>query len=174
MLKLEGLGIEIKSGLFFAVAGFVFSFITGFVAGISFSVVILRSLVTALIFSFLGYAAVIVLRKYVPEMYEMLSVQEASNQDEVVAQKGESEDSFVRGGETFEPVEESGDSSGFTGLDDQSYERLTSVQNQDLNNELNVAEGKMGNHIIMQDQFSGYEPKLIADAVRTMMSKDKE
>ena len=174
MVKIEGLGIETKSGLFFAVAGFVFSFITGFVTGISFSVVILRSVITMLIFSFLGYAAVIILRKYVPEIYEMLSMQEDSGQAEAVDQRGRNEESFPRSEETFESAKESGDSSGFTGLDDQSYERLTSAQNQDSGSDFDVAAGKMGNHIIMQDQFSGYEPKLIADAVRTMMSKDKE
>jgi hypothetical protein len=65
-------------------------------------------------------------------------------------------------------------SSEFKELNNQSYERLTSVEDQGLNNELNVSEGKMGKHIIMQDEFNGYEPKLIAEAVRTMMGKDKE
>ncbi len=174
MLKLKGLGIEIKSGLFFAVVGFLFSFITGFVAGISFSVVILRSVITALIFSFLGYVAVIIIRKYVPEIYEMFFMQEDSAQEEATEQRAENGDGFTRADEIIESAEESGDNSGFRGLDDQSYERLTSVQNQELDSDLNISAGKMGNHIIIQDQFNGYEPKLMADAVRTMMSKDKE
>lgn len=174
MLKLEGLGIETKSGLFFAAAGFVFSFIIGFVSGISFSVVILRSVITALVFSFIGYVAVIILKRYVPEIYEMLSIQDDSRQSDVTEQRVENGNSFTQDDEAFVPEEESGDNSGFKGFDDKSYERLTSVQDQGLNSELNVSAGKMGKHIIMEDQFSGYEPKLIADAVRTMMSKDKE
>lgn len=174
MLKLEGLGIETKSGLIFAAAGFALSFITGFAAGISFSVVIIRSIITALVFSFIGYSAVIIFRKYVPEVYEIISNPEESDQADANDQRGEDGDNFTRDDDTFVSMEEAEDDSGFTGFDDKSYERLSSVQDQGLNSELNVSEGKMGKHIIVKDQFNGYEPKLMADAVRTMMSKDKE
>jgi hypothetical protein len=174
MLKLEGFGIEIKAGLLFGITGFALSFITGFVSGVSFSVVIIRSAITVLVFSGIGFAVLMILKNYVPEMYEILS--DSGNSEEAAVHKpdGNISEIYSDNNGLSESMEGETASSEFKELDDQSYERLTSVENQGLNSELNVSEGKMGKHIIMQDEFNGYEPKLIAEAVRTMMGKDKE
>lgn len=179
MLKLEGLGIETKTGLFFGIIGFVLSFVTGFISGISFSVVLIRSLVAVLVFTGIGFAVLMVLKKYVPEIYEVLSASGDSasgySEETVVHDLEESGSAIYSDKVSGSEKDDAGSSdSGFQELDNQSYERLTSVEDQGLNSELNISEGKMGKHIIMQDQFSEYEPKLIADAVRTMMGKDKE
>lgn len=172
MVKLEGMTIELKAGIFFSFAGFFLSFLTGFVTGIDFSVVITRSLITAAVFAGIGFGALMVIKNFVPELYEILSGASAVEEFEDVTDSPAVTEEFT---ETDDSglASEAGDS-GFTGFDDSSYERLSSVSDQGLNSELNVSQGKMGKHIIMSDQFNGYEPKIIADAVRTMMSKDKE
>ncbi len=172
MVKFEGVGIEIKTGIIFGLTGFFLSFITGFAAGIVFAVVITRSLITAVIFSGIGFGVITVAKNFVPELYEILSGASGSAEFEEAS-------NVVNGSAEFSEMDGSGsapekDDSGFTGFDDSSYEKLSSVTDQGLNSELNVSAGKMGKHIIMSDQFNGYEPKIIADAVRTMMSKDKE
>jgi len=174
MLKFKGLGIETKTGLLFGVTGFILSFITGFISGISFSVVIIRSAVTILVFTGIGFAVLMVLKKYVPEIYEVLSGSGDSDEAVVYEQNESVSDVYSDDTGLSETMENSTVTPEFKELDNQSYERLSSVEDQGLNSELNVSEGKMGKHIIMEDQFNGYEPKLIADAVRTMMSKDKE
>jgi hypothetical protein len=174
MLKLEGLGIETKAGLLFGVTGFVLSFITGFVSGVSFSVVIIRSVITVLVFSGIGFAVLMILKKFVPEMYEILASSGNSEEAAVHEPDLNRSERYSDNNGLSESLDDETPSSEFREMDDQSYERLTSVEDQGLNSELNVSEGKMGKHIIMQDEFNGYEPKLIADAVRTMMSKDKE
>lgn len=172
MVKLEGVGVETKTVIIFGFAGFFLSFITGFAAGIDFSVVITRSLITSVIFSCIGFGVIMVIKNYVPELYEILAGGSGAAEFEEVS-------GVADGSTEFSEMEGSGsvpetDDSGFTGFDDSSYEKLSSVTDQGLNSELNVSAGKMGKHIIMSDQFNGYEPKIIADAVRTMMSKDKE
>jgi len=172
MVKLERMTIELRAGIFFAFAGFFLSFLTGFVSGIVFSVVITRSLITSALFAAIGFGVIMIIKKYVPEFYEILSGAAAAEEFEDLSEPahgsgGDAED-YDSG--TVSKAEEA----GFTGFDDSSYERLSSVSDQGLNSELNVSQGKMGKHIIMSKQFNGYEPKIIADAVRTMMSKDKE
>ena len=174
MLKLQGLGIETKAGLLFGVTGFVLSFITGFISGVSFSVVIIRSVITVLVFTGIGFAVLMILKKYVPEMYEVLSDSGDSGEAAVHEPDGNSSEIYSDNNGLSESMEVETASSEFKELNDQSYERLTSVEDQGLNNELNVSAGKMGKHIIMQDEFNGYEPKLIDEAVRIMMGKDKE
>ena len=172
MVKLEGMTIEVKAGAIFAVTGFFLSFIIGFVSGIDFSVVLIRSLITAVVFAGIGFGVIMVIKNFVPELYEVLAGTGSSEEFEEVPDTSGGSEEFT--GMDNAVSESETDGSGFTGFDDSSYERLSSVSDQGLNSELNVSEGKMGKHIIMSDQFNGYEPKIIADAVRTMMSKDKE
>jgi hypothetical protein len=174
MLKLEGLGIETKAGLFFGITGFMLSFITGFISGISFSVVVIRSVITVLVFTGIGFAVLMILKKYVPEIYKVLS--DSGNSEEALVHdpEGESPEIFSDNNDFPESMEGETAASEFKELDGKSYERLSSMEDPGLGGELNVSEGRMGKHIIVEDQFNGYEPKLIAEAVRTMMSKDKE
>ena len=48
------------------------------------------------------------------------------------------------------------------------------VNDSGLDSVLNTSGGKLGKHIIVENQLNSYEPKLMAQAIRTMMSKDKD
>ena len=63
--------LKIKSILFVAGAGFIFSFLTGLLSGNPFSVIFFRSFVGSLFFTFIVLTAVFVLKKALPEIDEL-------------------------------------------------------------------------------------------------------
>ena len=65
--------LKIKSILFVAGSGFIFSFLTGMLSGNPFSVIFLRSLIGAAFFTMIVAGAVFVLKKALPEMSELIS-----------------------------------------------------------------------------------------------------
>ena len=63
---------------------------------------------------------------------------------------------------------------GFSEFTAKDYDRLQTVNDSGLDSALSSSSGKLGKHIIVENQFNSYEPKLMAMAIKTMMSKDKD
>ena len=174
MKIVEQMGIEQKTGAAFASVAFVLSLITGLISGVSFFVVIVRSIITAPVFFIVGFGIILVLKKYVPEMYEGLSSgreEGALSEKEIDIESPELPEAETRdlyGGE------EKADDGGFTEFSQDDFARYKTVEDSGIDSTLDTSSGKMGKHIVVQEQFNSYEPKIMAQAIRTMMSKDND
>ena len=168
MIRFDELGIELKSGLIFSVLAFVLSVIAGFSGGVPSGMVLFRSLVIIPVFFVVGFGIILVIKKFVPEVYEILSNLKVS---EDPAEKVDiTTDSIFSGNDE---ISEKSDT-GFTEFTEKDYDRLQTVSDSSLDRTLSTSDGKLGKHIIVENQFNSYEPKLMAMAIKTMMSKDKD
>jgi len=175
MIQFGELAIEMKSGIIFSILAFVSSIIAGFAGSVPAGMVFLRTLIIIPVFFVVGFAMILVIKKFVPEIYEILSNLNVSSEDS--AEKVE-----IVSDNTGEEIPEKSDS-GFSEFTEKDYDRLQTVKDSDkllpvsdsgLDNVLHTSGGKLGKHIIVENQLNGYEPKLMAQAIRTMMSKDKD
>jgi len=168
MIKFDELGIELKSGIVFAVLALVLSLIAGFAGGVPSGMVLFRSLVITPVFFVVGFGLILVIKKFVPEVYEiLLNLKVAEDPAEKV---DITVDSSMSGNEDFSEKSDT----GFSEFTEKDYDRLQSVNDSGLDSALSTSDGKLGKHIIVQNQFNSYEPKLMAMAIKTMMSKDKD
>lgn len=170
------MGIEQKYGAVFGSAAFILSFLTGLVSGVSFSITIIRSLIMAPVFFIVGYGTITVLKKYVPEIYEALAA--AGNKSSESGLEGQAEVNLsdIEPGTAADEDGVSGMEKGeqFTEFTQKDFDRYKTTEDSGLDAAFNTSGGKMGKHIIVQEQFNSYEPKIMAQAIRTMMSKDKD
>ncbi len=168
MFRISGLSFEFRTGLFFGFFALVLSLITGIVSGIGFGTILLRVLFALPLFILVGYVAIWVFKKYVPEFYEaLLLIKKRDKEDSGSQESDEGTDSF--GDESDINSRDIGDEN--EGEDSQVLgdSKLDDTLGSDLES------GKMGKHVVVDsNQFEGYEPSLMAEAVRTMMSKDED
>ncbi|HRZ27158.1 MAG TPA: hypothetical protein P5295_10150 [Spirochaetota bacterium] len=195
MQALKNIGIDLKLTAVFGVTALVLSLLTGIVSGISGSVVAVRSILMAIVFSVLGYAAVFVVKRFVPEFYEMIadraeglavdvapenksedagtpSVEEEDNPDAAMY-----DEAGAAPGPEARPKKSGAQDEGFAEFKEADFPRMASGSTGDtaLNATLQSSDAKKyGKHILVKDEFVRYEPKLMADAVRTMLRKDED
>jgi hypothetical protein len=170
-MQIDSIQIEFRVGLFLSAIAFVLSFATGFISGIALGTVIFRGVIFAVVFFAIGFGGLQVLKKLVPEVYEAVSNIQFSAPapgDDVV------ESADLQAGDLLQSFEDGEPDSGFTELTEKDFERYNTQDDTNLESALNPSEGKMGKHIVVQQQFNAYEPKLMAQAIKTMMSKDKD
>ncbi len=169
MIQVGELGLEIKCGIFFSIIAFILSILTGLIASVPLERILLRVLLMVPVFFVVGLGLVQVLKKYVPEVYEVVLNPKAASEDSSVDIEISPDISENAISESTEKSD-----SGFSEFTEKDYDRLQSVRDSSLDNTLNASNGKLGKHIIVENQFNEYEPKLMAQAIRTMMSKDKD
>jgi len=193
MIDLKNIAAEYKISTAFGVLALVFSLFTGIITGISYSVVILRSFITLIFFAGLGYGVSQVVKRFVPEFYELfskgtsVSAGDMGPEDVSVDQEFEDEE----GGDSEQNAEVASETSRMSSvsddiLDDSGDKGISEFRETDFtvpgdatvaeqNSSLNIQEGKLGKHLISdREVFNKYEPKIMAEAVRTMMSRNKE
>jgi hypothetical protein len=168
MVRISELGIELKSGIFFCITALVLSIIAGLAGKVPGGMIFFRSLVIIPVFFGVGFGVVMILKKFVPEIYELITnlkqPKEEIQQQEIIIDT---------------PPDDSGESSEkpdqeFSEFTEKDYDRLQTINDSGLESSFHSSDGKLGKHVIVESQMSGYEPKVIAQAIRTMMSKDKD
>ncbi len=181
MAGLNELGIELRSSVLFAAVSFIVSMLVGIIAGIDMAVVFIRVLVIVPVFAMLGYGLILVIKRYVPEFYEFLTGRAPD------IEAGES----AAGSEEVEPEipepaaeEPAGDSPAYEEKGDEPFTELsagdfpkmssTGEGGSDLDSNLNLDSGRLGKHIISNEKVVKYEPKIMAQAIRTMISRDED
>ena len=172
------LGIEIKSGLIFSVIAFVLSIAAGLMGSVPLGMIILRSLVVIPLFFLVGFGVFIVVKKFVPEVYEVLSNFNGRGEDDSVedvdissSNSDDVEGEYSDTGEDAENREED-----FTEFKEADFEKVHTTNSSGINTVFDTSGGKLGKHIVVDKALDGfgYEPKIMAEAIRTMMSKDKD
>jgi len=163
---LKNIGWNIRITLIAGGAAFFISLFSGLVSGNTFSVVFVRAVVFASVFAGLSFGSLFVLKKFVPEFFDTLfSVLPEIKQEESIsgehAEYSSSSESSEYGleadapqaGETYDAPP----SFAPTGLDQISS-----------SSPLNPGKKKL------EEQALKFQPKIMAEAVRTMMNKDNE
>lgn len=182
MIGIRNISLEIKATVVFAVLALMLSLVTGFAAGIRWSVVLLRSVILCAVFAGIGFGICMIMQKFVPEVYQFLASFSGAGP---AAGAGEPDLAMPAAGEeetgAGEPLPaEAGAEAGipaaappgeFTELE---KEGLAQYYTSPEGTPVNTGSGKLGRHILEKEKMAKYEPKIMAQAVRTMMSKDRE
>jgi hypothetical protein len=150
--------LQIGFLLVFALLGAAISTVSGFLVGNRFSYILFVSGISTLSFGGLGFGVYAILEKKVPEFLEFLS-----------------EISFGNFSFSRESSDDDGADGGFESEGGMSSSEL-GVQNvNDMGMEAASARpksGKFGDHIMVDKIAIKNEPKLMAEAIRTMLAKD--
>ena len=168
MLHVNELGIEVKSGVFFCATALILSIIAGFAGKVPGGMIFFRSLIIIPVFFGVGYGIIIIIKRFVPEIYEFIS-DIKSSKDEIQQQDVNIESLSPDGEQPAEKPDQE-----FSEFTENDYDRLQTINDSGLDSSLNSSDGKLGKHVIVESEMSGYEPRIMAQASRTMMSKDKD
>lgn len=201
MQSLKKIDIEYRFTALFGLGAFIVSIFTGIVSGIGPATVFIRSFIILPLFAIFGFAIIFVIRKYVPEFYEFLNgLQKDHAQEERNGAVENPEDAEIdseperqrNAGAVSEDIPEIGDraiddvqgSKGgvdekqqgelFSELKGEDFPSMESITDSELEKPFDSDKRKLGKHIIIDEHFVKYEPRIMAEAVRTMMSKDED
>ena len=182
MVTLDKINLEYKSTALFGCTALLLSFVIGLIAGVRWNVVFLRALILMAVFGFIGFGICFILKKYVPEVYELVSslatlrsaTQEGATPDAGDREEAASGTGDVEARDIGEAGEDAGDpvASEFKEFDKEGLAHFSTGPGG--SGSINTKSGKMGKHILESEKLAKYEPKIMAQAVRTMMSKDRE
>jgi len=178
MLSLRKIDPMYLSAVLFAVIAMGVSLTVGFIVGISWEVVVLRAVVFMLVFAAVGYGSTFVLKKYVPELYELIAAVVSSPDAESAGINRAAADigpeafdgAAARADLTHQEASPSPD--GFKELEGEKLAHYTTAAKGET--KVDTASGKLGKHVIQKERLGRYEPKLMAQAVRTMMGRDRD
>ncbi len=165
LVNISGAGLEVKSAAAFGIIALTLSFILGLLAGNGFGFVLLRSLILCLVFAGIGFGAIVVLRRFVPEFIEVIEGSIVSNPESEDVDVGET---APPSSESELPAEEGEEPSG-----EKQFQPLGKDDFMRVSVGPSVGEGKLGKHFVDEKKTVKYEPKIIADAIRTMIRRDE-
>lgn len=175
---LNHLHLEHRVAAILGIAGLVLSIVVGFGAGIGADVVFLRAVLFGLIFAGIGFGGVFVLKKYVPELYDSFAGLSSSGDQAVTGDQGTAAEpgGASIGGDRVDEVEmaepvaaAAGNAPEAGGFSDLSVDGMPHFSTKGA-----AADGKLGKHVVEKDTMVHYEPKIMAQAIRTMMGKDTD
>jgi hypothetical protein len=181
MVSFESLKIEYKTGAALGVVALVLSSAVGLAAGNTALYTFGRALFLCIVFACLGTGLTMLLRKYVPEIFDSSfgASSSFSGQSSTGAVDVEGLDSSAGVSAASAPVSSSFDSSAdaSAGAGDPGFVPLGEYvegQKQYGDEHLQTRPGSrsVGKHLL-EEKGMKYEPKIIAEAIRTMMSKDQ-
>lgn len=166
---LSGFTIELKSAALFGIIALVLSFITGIAAGNSLGYALFKSFIITLVFGAIGYGAVVVLRRFVPELIEILGPAPAQDDGtEAVLPSAEPGTGGDQAGPENPGEKEKKPDAGL----EKEFEPLKSGDFKSYSSVAAPEDGKMGKHFVSEQKTVKYEPKIIAEAIRTMIRRD--
>ncbi|MDA3901766.1 MAG: hypothetical protein PF637_14740 [Spirochaetes bacterium] len=160
--------IEYKVALIFSGIALFLSPLVGALSGISVGIVVFRTILLALFFAGIGFAIVTILKRFVPEVYNVINHSSDPFDTDVEAvdtgiEPEQGGESYREDGESAEHTEDEPESG--MGAFDPGLAPSTSES-------LGIKDRAMGRHILKEKGVK-YEPKIMAEAIRTMMSKDE-
>lgn len=170
MVRINELAIELKSGIIFCFTALILSIIAGLAGKVSGGIIFYRSLIIIPFFFGAGYGIMMIIKKFVPEIYEILTSMKQTGEETAIKDEEISIDTAVMDdAASTEKADQE-----FSEFTEKDYDRLQTINDSGLDSSLNPADGKLGKHVIIENHLSGYEPRVMAQAIRTMMSKDKD
>lgn len=162
--QIKSLDIKLRVGIIFGLCSLIISIVLGLISGNAVATILFRSVILTIVFIFLGYALILVLEKFVPEFNTVLN-REAG---EPGVDPGSDDVEEYDSAETGEA--ESGISDTAAG-EAENYESMEGADSPGFGSS-GAAATEIGKHFIVGENKIKYEPKIMADAVRTMLKKD--
>ncbi|MCU0846945.1 MAG: hypothetical protein MUD12_03565 [Spirochaetes bacterium] len=174
MTLIRNLSIDYKFIILFGLTGFICSVLAGLAFGIKPGVLISRSFFFTLAFCGIGFGIIFVIKKYIPELYEAISdmkIGAAGSESEEAVRVSEQEvvSGLPAGGDV--PAPEMSQTGEFKETKSEDMARFDTLIG--AGDRISTSEGKLGKHILSKDKFGQYEPKIIAQAIRTMIKRDE-
>ena len=177
---LDNISIEYKIATGFGAAALVVSLVVGMVSGVGAGTVLFRSLFFMIVFGGLGYGVIFTLKRYVPELFEVISSVSGDSEyayadpdDNVNLDEENSSPEFSQGAEDVAGEEvETGE--GFQEYQKDDFTNYSTNGTETLDPGSSESESKsMGRHIVVDEKTANFEPKIMAQAIRTMLNKDE-
>ncbi|MCU0820863.1 MAG: hypothetical protein MUC95_00125 [Spirochaetes bacterium] len=168
MIDLKKINVEYKAAAVFGAGSFALSVILSLLSGNTAGLIFFRSVIFSAVFCILGYASLYVMKRYVPEFYDIFSSgifgsgtsDESSEMEKAVEAGGPDAGSEeVKTGD-----EENGSSAPEVKETIEAEADLGSIKDTLRRNAADKEYEKM---------FK-YEPEIAAQAIRTMMKKDEK
>lgn len=162
---LEKMNWEIRIPVIAAAAAMTLSLVAGFVSGNPAPVVITRACLFALLFGGLSFGGLTVLRKFVPELYEAIfstlpaASAPAADEFAAVPEEMSSSAAYTPRDDTTETPAESFDAPPKKEFSPTGLDQLSA----------GTSGGKP-----LEENMMKFQPKIMAEAIRTMMSRDNE
>lgn len=178
MMNMGDIQLEYRSGALFGVVALVLSVLAGAFAGNGAGHVIGRSLVLMFVFAALGYIAIYVIRKYVPEVFEALTAMSGNRVDDEGLKELPPEDRpspVAEASADLAQADDGTEAGAGNGAAPARPEAFVPFQEGDFTaySSAKPEQGKLGKHFFEQKNIK-YEPKIMAEAIRTMIARDKE
>jgi hypothetical protein len=192
MIHLKNINTKYIISTGFGLLGLILSLFVGIFSGNGISAVFFRAFITAIIFSIVGFICLFIIEQFVPEIYQIVNSMNIENANVNV----ENTESIIT--DNTENVESniSNDNNenikiGNIESDDSSISNeILTVKNDDtqLERQFNTIEKQTDNYSslntdekdsstisrdILKDNRIKYEPKIAAQAIRTMMKRDE-
>ena len=183
MINLKSIDIEYIICAAFGIIALIISLVIGAFSGNRAGLVFQRAFITAIIFTVIGFISIFIIKKYVPEVYQLITSGYDNEDLEIKAENPVNQDDKANisdeGAENKSELNNSTESEGslkisredtdleneFTTLDKQSGEDY-SLNAQQNNSNLFPKDA-------FKDKKIKYEPKIAAQAIRTMMKRDE-
>jgi len=166
---LSALSIKVKAAIVLAVLALIASVIASFFSGAVMSIIIIRIVIAVIVFAVMGYCVGYIIIRYVPEIMALFRI----------GVEGDSEFNGVESGESDnygqEQEQEYGHEQDFVSEDGSGFSemRADDLPNLSGSDSLDPSEGRLGRHLLNTEEVMRHEPTLMAQAIRTMMSKDE-
>ncbi len=178
MMDMSDIQLEYRSGALFGAVALIISLFAGIITGNGAGQVIGRSLVLMIVFAALGYIAIYVIRKYVPEVFELLSAMSSRRMGDEGLKELPDEDRPTPAADTASDAAEPDSVAGAqepAGGAPAQPDAFVPLQEGDFTaySSAKPEQGKLGKHFFEQKNIR-YEPKIMAEAIRTMIARDKE
>ncbi|MCX8122839.1 MAG: hypothetical protein N3F66_01585 [Spirochaetes bacterium] len=177
--KIMGLSLEVRIAIIFGIIAFLISLLFGIIVGNKIGIVFTRVLFFTILYAGIGYASLLIIKRLVPEMYEILNQsfgfsRKNISQEENITVKPDESSNIKEGGVANQDY---GAGTVSSETQDTTYsEAFTPLEAKDFTN-LSTKDSKpkkMGKHIVLDDKKIQYEPKIMAEAIRTMLKRDKD
>lgn len=170
MEQFKDIDLKFQCGALFGILAIVISIIAGFVAGNTVGQVLIRTLIFTGLFIALGIVVVYVLERFVPEVLERFQVEGADAEAEarMTAEMSEAETNTSSLDETVPDVD-------VVAEDEDAVPLAESFPAAEMDEYSDVrSDGKLGRHFIKDEKTIKYEPRIMAEAIRTMLKRDEE
>lgn len=184
--SIKSLEFEYKAALIMGLGALVISILIGAASGVSAATLMIRSAIALPVFAGMGFGASTVIKKFVPELYEILNLKEDETVPDV-GLKDVASDESEKTSDIPDSSDQTSSESSFQEFSKSDFSQAEESKNQAEDNALNASleagavsnrsggnagDGKLGKHIVMSESFGKYEPKIMAQAIRTMLKQE--
>ncbi len=165
--QFKDIDLRFQCGVLFGIIALVISTFAGFITGNTLGQVLIRTLIFTVLFIVLGIAVISVLEHFVPEALERFRAEgtDAEAETRMTGEPPEAETSTSPLGEIPDATAEVEDVAPLA----ESFPADEIDEYADAR-----GDGKLGKHFIRDEKTVKYEPRIMAEAIRTMLKRDED